>query len=124
MEKIIDIAEEAGIDIDNDVLEDWVKGELEDDDEDELDDVREVAELLTPDYLDQDNNGYDDRGEQLHEMVVNSGEVYNWGWSGFWWGWSGFWQSADDLNEDGFWQNFSFQTIEVSTNTLESINES
>ena len=115
-EKITDVAEEKGIDIDDDVLEDWVEGELEDDNE--LDYVREIAELLTPDYIDVDNDDKDDRGEKLQEMIVNSGDVYEWGWRGFWWGWRGFWwgwrgfwQSGDNFNQDGFWQNFSFQTM-------------
>jgi hypothetical protein len=78
------------------------------------------ASLLTPDYLDTDVNGYDDRGEKLQEMIVNSGEVYEWGWKGYWWGWKGYWwgwkgywQSASDLNQDGFWQNMSWQTIDL-----------
>lgn len=84
----------------------------------------EAAEILTPDYIDLDNNNYDDRGERLHEMVVESGEVYEWGWQGYWWGWQGYWwgwqgywQSTEDLTQDGFWQNFSRQTLEVSDNS-------
>lgn len=45
-----------------------------------------AAEILTLDYIDLDNNNYDDRGELLQEMMVNSGNVYNWGWEGYWWG--------------------------------------
>ena len=85
----------------------------------------EAAGILTPDFVDANQNEIDDRGEQLHEMVVNSGEVYEWGWRGYWWGWRGYWwgwrgywQSGDNFDQDGFWQNFNFQTIEVSTNTL------
>ena len=87
----------------------------------------EAAALLTPDYLDKDNDGYDDRGELLNEMIVGS-EVYEWGWSGYfwgwsgyWWGWSGYWQSAAE--QDGLWQHFSQQTIDVSLAT-KSNNES
>lgn len=88
-----------------------------------------AAEILTPDYIDLDNNNYDDRGERLHEMVVESGEVYNWGWEGYWWGWEGYWQSTEDFTQDGFWQNFSRQTLEVSdssqpTTVVESDNPS
>ena len=118
-EEISDVAKEKGIDIDDDVLEDWVEGELEDDNE--LDYVREIAELLTPDYIDADNDDKDDRGEKLQEMIVNSGDVYEWGWRGYWWGWRGYWwgwrgywQSGDNFNQDGFWQNLTWQTVEGS----------
>ncbi|MDJ0701944.1 MAG: NF038122 family metalloprotease [Leptolyngbyaceae cyanobacterium MO_188.B28] len=83
-----------------------------------------AALLLTPDWLDADNDDLDDRGELLNQMVVDSG-VYEWGWSGYWWGysgywwgWSGFWQkqdSSDDLDEAAFWQNFSWQTVDMAT---------
>ncbi len=136
VEKITVAAEEAEIDIDNNALTEWVEGELEeeddddedddddDDDDDELDYVREIAEVLTPDYLDLDENNYDDRGEKLHEMITNSGEVYEWGWKGYWWGWKGYWwgwkgywQSANEFDQDGFWQNLNWQTIDVSNAT-------
>ena len=73
----------------------------------------EAAEILTPDFVDENQNEIDDRGEKLHEMVVNSGEVYNWGWRGYWWGWRGYWQSGDNFDQDGFWQNFNFQTLRL-----------
>ena len=86
--------------------------------------ARQQASILTPDFLDENNNDYDDRGEQLYEMVENSGDVYEWGWSGYWWGWSGYWwgwsgywQSATDFSQDGFWQNVNWQTVEISSSS-------
>ncbi|WP_172657271.1 NF038122 family metalloprotease [Myxosarcina sp. GI1] len=54
----------------------------------------ESAEILTPEFVDIDGNGYDDRNEQVVEMLIDSGEVYNggkaynWGWwNPYGWGW-------------------------------------
>ena len=87
----------------------------------------QAALLFTPDWLDADNNNLDDRGELLNDMVISS-EVYEWGWSGYWWGWSGYWwgwsgywqehgdlDDLDDLDDLGFWQNFSWQTLDTPT---------
>ena len=74
---------------------------------------------LIQDFQDDNLNGYDDRNEQLQEMMANSGEVYNWGWSGHgswggnWGGWGGYRQTVDMLPGDSFWQNFSWQTVEI-----------
>ena len=86
-----------------------------------------AALLLTPTWLDADNNNLDDRGELLNQMVVSSG-VYEWGWGGYWWGWGGYWwgwggywqeqgdlDDLGDLAETGFWQNFSWQTVDTAT---------
>ena len=91
-----------------------------------------AALLLTPTWVDTDNDNLDDRGQLLHDMVISS-ETYEWGWSGYWWGWSSYWQERDgldtfddlldtlkdledlenleNLSEAGFWQNFSWQTV-------------
>ena len=93
----------------------------------------QAAQLFTPDWLDADNNNLDDRGELLNDMVISS-EVYEWGWSGYWWGWSGYWwgwsgywqehgdfddfddfEDLEDLEDLGFWQNFSWQTLDTPT---------
>jgi hypothetical protein len=72
---------------------------------------------LTPQYIDGNNNGYDDRGESLNKMINSSGR-YNWGWNGYWWGWNGYWQGWDGLvsnatfNQNGFWQNFAWETLD------------
>ena len=71
------------------------------------------ALLLAPTWIDQDNNALDDRGERLSQMIVDS-SVYEWGWSGYWWGWSGYWQEHGDLSQAGFWQNMSWQTVDMS----------
>ena len=85
-----------------------------------------AAEILAPDFVDENHNNKDDRGEQLKKMIIKSGDVYKWGWQGgFWWGWQGgFWQSTRDFNQDGFWQNLTWQAVEISTNTPESTIES
>ncbi|WP_414753990.1 NF038122 family metalloprotease [Anabaena sp. CCY 9910] len=73
---------------------------------------------LTPQYIDTNNNSYDDRGEALNKMITSSGTYnwgwsgYWWGWSGYWWGWSGYWQNTDNLATDGFWQNFAWETLD------------
>lgn len=78
----------------------------------------QIASLLTPQWLDIDNDRIDDRGEQLNTMIVNSGNVYEWGWNGYWWGWNGYWwgwngywQSQSDFDNDGFWQHMSWETL-------------
>ena len=126
--KIISTAQEEGIDIRSGAITKWANGN-----DNKLNYARKQAAILTPDYIDLNNNNKDDRGEQLNQMVENSGNVYNWGWQGYWWGWQGYWwgwqgywQSGDDLNQDGFWQNLNWQTVEVSntpkltTESLES----
>jgi hypothetical protein len=76
-----------------------------------------AALRLTPGYVDTNGNGRDDRGEALNRMITSSGR-YNWGWSGYWWGWSGYWQGWDglvanaDFNQNGFWQNFAWSTLD------------
>ncbi len=54
----------------------------------------ESAAILTPEYVDIDSNGYDDRNEQVLEMLDNRSELYdsskayNWGWwTPYFWGW-------------------------------------
>ncbi|MDJ0703329.1 MAG: NF038122 family metalloprotease [Leptolyngbyaceae cyanobacterium MO_188.B28] len=91
----------------------------------ELEANPKAVAALTPEWIDGDGDGYDDRGELLNDMVVSS-EVYDWGWSGFWWGysgfwwgWSGFWQSTDELNQDGFWQNMAWQTVNSPTKKVQ-----
>ena len=118
-EQIISTAEEQGIDIKSKKIEKWANGK-----DNKINYVRKKAVILAPDYLDLDNNDYDDRGEQLKEMIENSGDVYNWGWKGYWWGWKGYWwgwkgywQSAEDFSQDGFWQNLNWHSIEVSGNS-------
>ena len=118
-QEIISTANEQGIDIKSKKLIKWANGN-----DKKFNYARKVASILTPEFVDENHNDLDDRGEKLHEMIVNSGEVYEWGWDSYWWGWDSYWQSANDFDADGFWQNFSFQTIEVSNNTPESINES
>ena len=89
-----------------------------------------AALLLTPTWLDTDNNNLDDRGELLNQMVVSS-EVYEWGWGGYWWGWGGYWwgwggywqergdlDTLGDLSQQSFWQNFSWQTVDLPTTDL------
>ena len=109
-------AKEEGIKIRKRALRKWANGN-----DRKFNYARKAAAILTPDYLDLDNNNYDDRGEKLQEMIVKSGEVYNWGWKGYcwgwrgyWWGWRGYWQSGDNFNQDGFWQNLTWQTFEGS----------
>ena len=82
-----------------------------------------AALLLTPTWLDDDNDNLDDRGELLQDMVVSS-QVYDWGWSGYWWGWSGYWWGwsgywqehgdLDNVSQEAFWQNFSWQTVNLA----------
>ena len=112
-EEIISTANEQGIDIKSKKLIKWANGK-----DNKFNYAKKVASILTPEFVDENHNDLDDRGEQLNEMIANSGEVYEWGWRGFWWGWrgfwwgwKGFWQSGNDSNQDGFWQNFSFQTM-------------
>ena len=92
-----------------------------------------AALLLTPTWLDDDNDNLDDRGELLQDMVVSS-QVYEWGWSGYWWGWSGYWWGwsgywqehgdLDDLSKAGFWQNFSWQTANLPTTGIQTTSAS
>ncbi|UKO96582.1 NF038122 family metalloprotease [Nostoc sp. UHCC 0870] len=76
-----------------------------------------IASLLAPTYIDANANGRDDRGEALNSMITSSGR-YNWGWNGYWWGWNGYWQGWDglvanaDFNQNGFWQNFAWSTLD------------
>ncbi|MGH1394586.1 MAG: NF038122 family metalloprotease [Trichormus sp.] len=78
----------------------------------------QAASLLTPQYIDANNNGYDDRGEALNKMINSSGTYnwgwngYWWGWNGYWWGWNGYWQNTANLTNDGFWQNFAWETLD------------
>ncbi|HBW28876.1 PEP-CTERM sorting domain-containing protein [Nostoc sp. PCC 7120 = FACHB-418] len=82
------------------------------------DNPTQAALLLTPQYIDANNNGYDDRGESLNQMINSSGTYnwgwngYWWGWNGYWWGWNGYWQTTDNLTTDGFWQNFAWETLD------------
>ena len=85
-----------------------------------------AALLLTPGWLDRDNNNLDDRGQRLHDMIVSS-ETYEWGWSGYWWGWSGYWWGwsgywqeqgdMDYLPETAFAQHFSWQIVDAPATT-------
>jgi len=75
-------------------------------------------------WIDEDGNNRDDRGELLDEMIKDSGDIYKWGWdgykwgwSGYWWGWSGYWQSHAELEQDGFWQNVAFQKMDFDTSS-------
>ena len=76
-----------------------------------------IASILAPEFVDENENEIDDRGEKLGEMLVNSGETYQWGWqsagaaNSFWWGW----QSAGEGNP--FW--WSWQTVELTTKSEE-----
>ncbi|MGB3640548.1 MAG: NF038122 family metalloprotease [Rivularia sp. (in: cyanobacteria)] len=78
-------------------------------------------------WIDEDGDRKDDRGELLNEMIRNSGDIYQWGWkgykwgwNGFWWGWNGFWQSHEELKEDGFWQNVAWQKMDFNqSNSVE-----
>ena len=87
--------------------------------------IEAAVDMLNPSYKDKDNNGIDDRGEKLNEMITGSNTYewgwsgYWWGWSGYWWGWSGYWQNANANNDsqNGFWQHFSWQTIDVSNSS-------
>ncbi|MBD2252652.1 NF038122 family metalloprotease [Nostoc parmelioides] len=78
----------------------------------------QAALRLTPQYIDANNNGYDDRGESLNKMINTSGTYnwgwngYWWGWNGYWWGWNGYWQNTANLTTDGFWQNFAWETLD------------
>jgi hypothetical protein len=78
----------------------------------------QAALRLTPQYIDANNNGYDDRGESLNKMINSSGTYnwgwngYWWGWNGYWWGWNGYWQNTANLTTDGFWQNFAWETLD------------
>ncbi|MBW4616618.1 MAG: NF038122 family metalloprotease [Desmonostoc vinosum HA7617-LM4] len=77
-----------------------------------------AALRLTPQFIDTNGNGKDDRGESLNKMVNDSG-AYNWGWNNYWWGWNGrwqgwngYWQSSANLTADGFWQNATWETLD------------
>jgi hypothetical protein len=78
----------------------------------------QAALRLTPQFIDANNNKYDDRGEALNQMVTSSGTYnwgwngYWWGWNGYWWGWNGYWQSSANLMADGFWQNAAWETLD------------
>lgn len=78
----------------------------------------QAALSLTPGFIDTNNNGYDDRGEALNQMVNSSGTYnwgwngYWWGWNGYWWGWNGYWQSTANFMADGFWQNAAWETLD------------
>ena len=92
--------------------------------------IEAAVDMLNPSYKDKDNNGLDDRGEKLNEMITGSNTYewgwkgYWWGWKGYWWGWKGYWQNANANNnsQNGFWQHFSWQTIDDS-NSSGSITE-
>lgn len=116
VEKITTAAQEIGTYINQNALSQWVQGSGT---------IDYMASLLTPNYVDSDGNNLDDRGEALQEMIVNSGDVYEWGWQGYWWGWQGYWwgwqgywQSTNDFDQDGFWQNLSWQNIDLSDTSL------
>ncbi|MGB6296046.1 MAG: NF038122 family metalloprotease [Rivularia sp. (in: cyanobacteria)] len=79
-----------------------------------------------PQWIDQNTDNIDDRSASLDKMIRKSGKIYEWGYqgyqwgaNGFWWGWNGFWQSHEELEQDGFWQNFSWQTMDFDTSTAE-----
>ncbi len=135
--KITINALENQIYIDHDALAQWVQTTTNDQTTtNNLGNViQDMLDLtITRNFIDSNggSNGLDDRGEALNEMITNSGEVYEWGWQGYWWGWQGYWwgwqgywwgwqgywQSNSDFKQDGFWQNFSFQTIELSDTSL------
>ena len=88
-----------------------------------------AALLLTPDWIDANNDNLDDRGQLLQDMIVAS-ETYEWGYSGFWWGysgfwwgWSGFWQEQggiEALSADSFAQNFAWQIVDAPAADLQS----
>ena len=78
-------------------------------------------------WIDEDGDNKDDRGELLSEMIKESGQIYEWGWNGYkwgwngyWWGWNGYWQSHEELEQDGFWQNVAFQKMDFETSTVEA----
>lgn len=81
--------------------------------------LQKFGSSFTPSqWIDEDGDKKDDRGELLNEMIQGSGQIYKWGWNGYkwgwngyWWGWNGYWQSHQELEEDGFWQNVAFQKM-------------
>jgi len=90
--------------------------------------LQKFGSSFTPSqWIDEDGDNKDDRGELLNEMIQDSGQIYEWGWNGyewgwngFWWGWNGFWQSHEELEEDGFWQNVAFQKMDFDeSNSVE-----
>ncbi|HHP7232342.1 MAG TPA: NF038122 family metalloprotease [Xenococcaceae cyanobacterium] len=126
VEKITAPADESGIDVDHNALTQWAATSSASITET----IAEATKVIAPDYVNENNNSKDDRGEMLREMIKDSGDIYKWGWKGYWWGWKGYWwgwkgywQSANDFNQDGFWQNLSWQSIDLSSNS-ESTNES
>ena len=93
-----------------------------------------AAKILAPDFVDENLNELDDRGEKLGDMIVNSGEAYEWGWArgnvganSFWWGWArgnvganSFWQSADESSLNALHDNMLWQTVEISNDDSSS----
>ncbi len=80
--------------------------------------LNQAASRLTPKWLDADNDKLDDRGEALDGMITSS-EPYRWGWiprwltaNGSWQGWNASLQSNNNLSQDGFWQNMSWETLD------------
>ena len=71
-------------------------------------------------WIDEDGDNIDDRGELLSDMIKECGQIYEWGWNGYWWGWNGYWQSHEELEQDGFWQNVAFQKMDFETSTVEA----
>ena len=90
--------------------------------------IQAAVDMLASVFQDRNNDGIDDRGAKLNDMIVGSNQYewgwsgYWWGWSGYWWGWSGYWQNANQ-SQDGFWSHFSWQTIDLAESSS-SNNES
>lgn len=84
------------------------------------------ASYTPPQWIDQNTDNIDDHSASLDKMIRRSGKIYEWGYTGyqwgangFWWGWNGFWQSNAEFEQDGFWQNFSWQKMDFDTSTVE-----
>ena len=78
----------------------------------------DAALRLAPDWQNIEGGEGDERGVLLQDLITNS-KIYEWGWGGYWWGWGGYWQSTDELSQDDFWQNFSWQTVDMPTTKVQ-----
>lgn len=84
------------------------------------------SSFTPPEWIDKNTDNIDDRSASLDKMIRRSGKIYEWGyqgnkWSknGRWLGWNGFNQSYVEFEQDGFWQNLSWQTMDFETSTVE-----
>ncbi|MBV6623465.1 MAG: NF038122 family metalloprotease [Rivularia sp. (in: Bacteria)] len=67
-----------------------------------------AASLLSWDWIDNNDNSYDDRYEELDKMLEDSGSVYKWGWG------TGYSQKTLASNTSMLWQHMTWQKVDLS----------